>query len=279
MKGTFVLTIATVLVGASIGLATPPATGQHFDCTDGGSTSCATDDTGCVSNTAAHLKCSSALGKAFAKAVASVVKCHAKQTQMRFQGSSVTGAGTSEENCEDNPGNSAKGKLDATITKLAQSGLCDPLQLAGAAQEESDLFGSGATSLDEQNGDVFCDSTSGALIGDDDAGSVANTADNLKCELTVGQMLSRLVAAVAKCHDKMNKAFFKARDFDEEACEETNPSSAGAVDKYDHQRDKLASLGICPSCLDSTHIDALGASILAQLESANQRFYPCNLGP
>src|SRR5258707_14298695 len=100
---------ATVVLGgmlavARVGLAAPPAPGQHFDCTDGGTSSCATDDTGCVSNTVSHLKCSSKIGKALAKAVASVIKCHVKQVQMRFQGASITGAGTSEENCEENPG-------------------------------------------------------------------------------------------------------------------------------------------------------------------------------
>ena len=34
--------------------------------------------------------------------------------------------------------------------------------------------------------------------------------------VTVGKMLSKLVAFVVKCHDKMDKSFFKAVDFDEE---------------------------------------------------------------
>lgn len=280
MKGILGLAMGAVLLAAQPGLATPPGPGQHFDCTDGGTTSCATDDTGCVSNTANHSKCSSAIGKAFAKAVASVIKCHAKQAQMRFKGADETGAGSSEENCESNPGNSAKGKLDATLAKLAAGGLCDPTQLGAAALEEAVLFGPSALGLDAQNDNVFCDSASGALIGDDDAGWVPNSANNLKCTLTVGKMLSKLVAFSIKCHDKMNRSFFKGFDFDEELCEETNPvSHAGALDKYNQQRDKLATLGICPPCLDSTAIDLLGADALSQLDSGNAVGYPCNLGP
>jgi hypothetical protein len=280
MKGMLTVAIGATLVFARIGLATPPGPGQHFDCTDGGDSSCATDDTGCVSNQKGHLGCSSKIGKAFAKAVKSVITCHSKQATMRFKGSSENGAGTAEENCEENPGNSAKGKLDGALTKLAASGICDPVQLSNAAAEEAVLFGAGPGSLDGQNGDVFCDSASGALIGDDDSGSVPNSADNLKCSITVGKMVAKLVAFAAKCHDKMNKSFFKAVDFDEELCEETNPvSHAGALDKYNQQRDKLATLGICPPCLDSTHLDALSASVLGQVETANQLVYPCNLFP
>ena len=93
-------------------------------------------------------------------------------------------------------------------------------------------------------------------------------------------MLSKLVAFTIKCHDKMNKSFFKGADFDEELCEETNPvSHAGALDKFNQQRDKLAHLAICPPCLDSASIDAIGANTLSQLDSANAVGYPCNLGP
>ena len=279
MRSVLIVVLGGVLATVHVGLAAPPAAGQRFDCTDGGTTSCASDDTGCVSNTSAHLKCASGLGKAFGKAVSSVVKCHIKQAGMRFKGSSITGAGTSEENCEENPGNSAKGKLDETISKLAASGLCDPAQLANAALEEAVLFGSGPGSLDGQNDDVYCDSASGALIGDDDEGFVPNDANGLKCTTTVDKALVKLVVSAIKCHDKMNKSFFKGADFDEEACEETNALHNGALDKYNRVRDKLAVLAICPPCLSSAAIDALGASTLAQVEAGNQVAYPCNLGP
>jgi hypothetical protein len=133
----FAAATAAVILFARVGSATPPGPGQPFDCSGGGTTSCASDDSGCVSDTANHLKCASGIGKAFAKAVASVIKCHAKQAQMRFKGSDVNGAGSSEENCEANPGNSAKGKLDVALGKLSSSLICDPAQLTSRTARSS----------------------------------------------------------------------------------------------------------------------------------------------
>lgn len=273
--------IVAVALSRAVGMAAPPAPGQHFDCSDGGTSSCAADDGGCVSNTKAHLKCSSGISKLFSKAVTSVITCHIKQADMRFKGASITGAGTSEENCEENPGNSARSKLDAGLAKLAASGLCDPTQLANASAEEAVLFGAGPLSLDGQNGETYCDSTSGALIGDDDTGWVASTSDNHRCELTVAKTVGKLVASVIKCHDKMNASFFKGADFNEEGCEEIDPiySTRGALAKFNSVRDKLTAVGICPACLDSAGLDARAASALSQLDAANSLAYPCNLGP
>src|SRR5262249_26413542 len=186
-----VTTVAGVmLMGVTVAWAVPPGPGQPFDCSGspgGGFTSCAADDTGCVSNTLLHLKCSSKIAKAFAKAVNGVIVCHAKQATQRFQGTSINGAGNSEENCEENPGNSAKSKLDASLSALSASGICDPIQLANAATEEAVLFGATPLSLDGQNVNAYCDSTSGAVIGDDDSGFVPNDANMLKCEVTVAK--------------------------------------------------------------------------------------------
>lgn len=278
MKRVFMLAIGGIFLIGGVALATPPGPGRPFDCSDGGTTSCASDDTGCVSGTRDQLKCSSMIGKAFSKALSMAAKCHVKQATMRFQGSSETGAGTAEENCESNPGNSAKGVLDATLAGLASTGICEPLQLTNAAAQEAVLFGAGPTSLDGQNGNVYCDASSGVLIGDDDTGSVAADASMLKCETTVAKALDKLVVFGAKCHEKMNSAFFKGKDFDEETCEMTDPiSTKGALDKFNKVRDKLAHLGICPPCLDSAALDALAANAINALDTGNASTYPCGL--
>ncbi len=264
---------------AGVGIAAPPTPGQHFDCSDGGTTSCATDDTGCVSNTLDHAKCSSKIGKLFAKAVSGVITCHAKQAGMRLKGTSINGAGTSEENCENNPGNSAQGKLDAGISKLTAAGICAPVQLANAATEEAILFNPGLLSLDAQNANVYCDSSSGAMIGDDDAGFVPANANMYKCQVSVAKALGKLAASAIKCHDKMNVSFFKAKDFDEESCEEINllmPTS-GALAKFNRNRDKLVTAGICPACLNGASQDAQAASVLSQIDLGNAVAYPCGL--
>src|SRR5690349_3357951 len=115
--------------------ATPPTAGQHFDCSDGGDSSCATDDAGCVSDTPAHGKCSAAFGKAFSKAIASVVKCHGKEASARMKaGADASGLSTAEEACE----NTAKSKLQAALGKVA--GICSAAQNAGATAETVVLF-------------------------------------------------------------------------------------------------------------------------------------------
>jgi len=278
--GLLIAGILGVLVTAGVGRATPPGLGQHFDCSDGGDSSCAADDPGCVSNQKGHLGCSIKIGSALAKAVLATVKCHIDQAAKRMKGASENGAGQSEENCEDNPGNSAKGVLDKRLAALADQGICDPAQLAGAASQEAVLFGSGPDSLDVQNGAFFCDSSSGALIGDDDAGSVPATPDLFKCEATVAKAVTKLIGAGTKCHANMDKFFFKGADFDEETCEETDPVRfRGALDKFNKVRDKLLAQGICPTCLDGAAMDVIAANALSQLDTANGDIYPCNLTP
>jgi hypothetical protein len=281
MKGLLGLAIGSILLAAGAARAVPPAPGQHFDCSDGGDTSCAADDPGCVSNSKGHLACSSKINSALAKSVLAATICHIDQAEKRMKGASENGAGQSEENCEENPGNSAKGKLDKRLAAVADQGICDKPQVDGAAAQEAVLFGSGPGSLDGQNGLIFCDSSSGALIiGDDDPGFVPATADIFKCEVTVAKALVKLVAAGAKCHDNMNKVLFKLRDFDEETCEGTDPIRfRGALDKFNKVRDKLVAQGICPSCMDGAAMDALAASVISQLDAANDDVYPCGLAP
>jgi hypothetical protein len=234
-----------------------------------------------VSNQKGHLGCSIKIGSALAKAISATVACHIDQAEKRMKGASENGAGQSEENCEDNPGNSAKGVLDKRLGTLADQGICDPAQLAGAATQEAVLFGSGSDSLDAQNGAFFCDSTSGSFIGDDDAGSVPATPEIFKCEATVAKAVAKLIGAGTKCHATMDKVFFfKGADFDEEKCEETEPVRLrGALDKFNKVRDKLIAQGICPPCLDGAAMDAIAANALTQLDAENEEIYPCNLAP
>jgi hypothetical protein len=255
-------------------LAAPPGPGQHFDCSDGGTTSCATDDEGCVPADKLALKCSSLAGKTVAKAVKGATSCHAKQAQQRFQGTSITGAGNSEENCEENPGKSVKSNFDAGVARLTSIG-CDPGLASGVAGIGTTLFGSGPGSFDGDNGLVYCDSSSGALIGDDDTGSVPATADILKCETGVAKALAKLHATASKCHAKMASSFLKGVDFTEEDCEEVSPAGKGGLAKFNAVRDKLVAAGICPPCLGASAMDALAASTLANVDGNGDVIFPC----
>ncbi|TMA30968.1 MAG: hypothetical protein E6J79_20765, partial [Deltaproteobacteria bacterium] len=116
MKRLLATTLGSLLLLTAGGaIATPPGPGKHFDCSDaGGATSCATDDTGCVPgskdnpsapNVAATLKCADAIAKAFSKAVRAVIKCHKKQADTAFKGSTVD-----DESCETGPNNGKSAK-------------------------------------------------------------------------------------------------------------------------------------------------------------------------
>jgi len=286
MKRLLVASFACVLLAACSAVAAdPPGPGKNFDCSKGGTTSCASDDTGCVpgskdnpgaANVAATLKCADAIAKAFAKAIGSVIKCHKKQADQAFKNAPMD-----DESCETGPagGKSAKEKLDAAIAKVAS--LCTATELASAGAEETTLFAgqSNPLSLDAQNGNVYCDSTSGVLIDQsgDDAGFVPADGNQLKCADAVGKELGKLAAAAIKCHVKMADAFFNGKDFDENICEENDPAKhKSALEKYNAAMTKLTAKNICTQpCLSAGNRTTLGANILAQVEAANVVIYPC----
>jgi hypothetical protein len=272
------ITTAAVLASlllAGGALATTPGPGQHFDCSDGGDSSCAADDEGCVPADSLSYKCSSLAAKMIAKAVKGAFSCHAKQAQMRFQGSSENGAGNSEENCEDNPGNSVKSKFDDGVAKLTSLN-CGATFISGVTTLEATLFGSGPGSFDGDNANAYCqDSVSQALIGDDDTGWVALNPGNLKCEISVAKGLAALRVNVIKCHRKMGTSFFKGVDFAEEDCEEVSSAGKGALAKFNALRDKLVGANICPNCLSASTMDSLAASTISTEDANNDIAFPC----
>jgi len=273
MKHMVGFVIGGILLTAAVGRATPPGQGQHFDCTDGGDTSCAADDTGCVSNGKAHLACSTKTNSAFGKAVLAAVKCHIEQAEKRFKGASENGAGNSEENCEENPATRRRASSTTRLANLADAGICDPAQVSGAATEEGELFGSGPTSLDGRNGTFFCDSSSAALIGDDDTGWVPATADIFKCEVVVAKITAKLSALVRKCHKRNGQGLLQGRRLRRG---DVRADGAREVQQGARQADRRRGL---PPCLDGAAIDGIAADAIAQRDSTNDRMFPCNLGP
>ena len=281
MKGFMRLAIISVLIVCSPrAFATPPGASQHFDCSDGGNTSCAPEDTGCVPDSVDHLKCSDGVGKAFARAIKAVIECHQKQAHAALKGSP-----TDDDLCEEHDpvkGRAARDKLDSDLAK--QGALCVGTRaLTLAAAEEETLFAdkNNPDSLDAQNGSVYCDGSTEVDPGGDDAGTVDATAvdaaNKLKCADTVGKELGKLLAATIKCHQRTARAFLAGKDFDEEACEEDDPvKGRAALQKYAAAMDKLDQKGICTQpCLSRTNRDSLGKSALSQSDSMNQVMYPC----
>jgi len=256
MRGVRAVALAAVCLSAAIALAIGP--GQPFD----------DDDPGCVPDTSDHRKCSETLAKAFAKLIAAVTSCHDRQTRVAFAGPSFD-----EEACEAD----ARARLEATRDAVAPR--CSATQLALASDEETELLDpTDPGSLDAQNGDVYCDSTSGHALnaGGDDTGWVPATADALWCARGAAKNLTKLAQAALKCHEKMAYSFFTGRAFDEEACEEFDPlTGRGARDRYSVRALKLIAHGGCPPCLDAIHQEALAVRTMNQVDADNARLYPC----
>src|SRR5439155_13745282 len=105
----------------------------------------------------------------------------------------------------------------------------------------------------------------------------ADKSDRVKCADTTGSELGKLVAAVIKCHIKLADSDFGGKDFDENLCEENDPvKGKSALQKFNAAMVKLTASGKCAqSCLSEPNRIALGTSILAQAEAANQIVYPC----
>ena len=270
------LGVALLLRGTA-SLATPPGAGQPFDCSEGGSTSCAWDDGDCVPTTDAHRKCGDALATAIGKAIQAVAKCHRRQADDRTHGLSAAVTGPAEDACSNaNGGKSARSKLDAVIAKV--SSRCSAAQLTAVAALEATLFAdrNDPAALDAQNGAVYCDGTTEIDPGGDDAGNIPGSDDRLACADATGTALAKLAAAVIKCHRRMADAFFVGKEFDERGCEDLSVDHKSALEKYEAVNTHLDIGGTCTQvCLGRKQRSALALNVLSQIEAANSSFYPC----
>jgi hypothetical protein len=254
---------------STAGRCEPPGRGQPL----GG------DQPGCVPDTKEHLNCAAGIAKALTKFVGAVTKCHAKQATTAFKVATGRTDTFDEEVCEElDASKSAKAKFDIALGNLRAKDICASNQIPLAQALETELLGTGAQSLDQQNGNIYCDGASDIDPGGDDLGKVPVNKDNLKCSETVQNNLRKVVRNVIKCHTQMADAFFGGESFDEEECEERDADPAhpkSALGKYNMAVDRLVAKAICPQCLDSPNQKALGASAVAQIDASNGILYPC----
>ena len=237
-------------------------------------------ETGCIPSDKAGLTCGKTLTGAFAKLVASVLKCHVSQVKGAYKaGASSPAFDGAEEACT----TAAKVKFDASLAKASAS--CDPSVVA-AAESRRDTFladKSEPSSIDSLNGLFFCDASSGLSIADagggdqDEAGSIPATGDNYKCAVGFAKAISKFLSSVYKCHGKAASAGFVGKPFVTAACEDTAPKGARA--KYDATMQKYIDAGICPPCIANGGGGALpfvlGAGALSAFDSQNEEIYPC----
>jgi len=219
---------------------------------------------GCTPASSTADKCEGKVATAFSKLIGAVIKCHIKQADSVFKAKSFD-----EEACEQTDAvKSAQAKFDKSITKLAAT--CAPA-LITSANSLRDALMSGPSSLDAQNGAIYCDSASGARLdpSGDDAGWKPNSQDNLKCADGVAKNVAKLVKDLLTCHRKKADGDFKAKFFDIAACE------TKATGKYDGRGAKLTSAALCPGCLDTTGQNTLRDVTALQLNAYDPQVFPC----
>jgi hypothetical protein len=238
------------------------------------------DDTGCAPTTKQGLSCATKVHTLLAKLKRNALICHLTQDGQAFKtGMSSNGFHNAEVNCELGPsGQSAKEKFDALMGKLAL--VCDATVVANTNARRDVILGDASTagSLDSLNAAVFCDATSGLEIDPGlNVGFIPSTTDHYKCSAVVAKLLSKLDYAVVKCHQKLVKAIFAGKPFDEEACEDTGIKSALA--KYDAKVASYVGAGICPACLTDpmspTNATTLGLNTVADADAQLQESYIC----
>src|SRR5262249_36537545 len=219
--------------------------------------------------------CRDAALQALGKLSLAVVKCHQALATARFSGKQFD-----EEACETtDPLKSALSKFNKAILKLAAT--ANRLRSAGGNRrrakgaaaigcrsEISDsamalatqltTSGNGALSLDDLNGAMYCDATSGILLDStgDDAGYTPASKNNLKCSAAVAGNFAKLVGALVKCRVKAASAAATGKVFDEGECR--SKPKTGARPKYDKIAAKLAAGGTCPQCLGFADLGTLG---------------------
>jgi hypothetical protein len=199
------------------------------------------DDSGFVPPTKDNLKCETSISKAAAKTGAAIIVCHGKSA-----GAQLALKTFDEEGCE----TAAISKYTAAASKVAS--LCPPCLNAAA------IINTAETQLDgAANAVIFCDSTSGAHLGDgDDLGWVPADKTKLKCQAGFAKNIGKVEFAIAICHIKGATLQFKQKTFDEEGCENT------ALGKFDAANAKLTG---CPACM----APLLGAGVFGPTIESN----------
>ncbi len=203
------------------------------------------DDAGCIPPSKDVAKCEDKVAKTAAKLSLGIAKCHIKAAK-----AALKSAAFDEEACE----SAALGKYDDKVASLSACPAClDTAAVRGTVVSQAD----GATAAA-----VYCDATSGTLLGDDGGYAPADKATG-KCENGASKAIAKLVGALAKCHAKLADAKLASAAFDEEGCE------TAAVGKFDAARLKLTG---CPACLAPV-LPGLGAATADERDAENGRIY------
>jgi hypothetical protein len=231
------------------------------------------DETGCAANTSGGNSCARSANSLISKLRLGLNKCHLAQAKAAFAaGTGSAAISADEEACTDKWETYFNDKL----ALLAAKG-CDAGMLANATARRDVILGDQtvAGSMDALNGSLFCDATSGNEIdpGGNDGGWIPSSSSHFKCSYTLGKAFADLEWKQQGCHYKLANSIFRSRTYDEAACEDAGPKSG--LGKFEARMSKYIASGICPSCIDTASVNALGTSIIADNNANLEEVYVC----
>jgi len=211
------------------------------------------DDTGFIAPDKNTLKCEDGVGKAASKLAGAVFKCQIKQADSSLK----LGSSQDDDACE----TTASGKYDATVAKLTN---CPPCLNPSAISAIRDNTISQIDGL--ANGALYC--AGSTPFGGDDMGNIPPDKTTAKCEDTAVKAVSKLTAAIAKCHAKQADTSFKlGSPQDDDTCE----TAAGT--KFTAATSKLTA-ATCPAagCL-ITLLPTIGGVAEPMIDGMNGATY------
>lgn len=214
---------------------------------------------GCPPGDTTADKCQTKVAKATGKLLAAIVTCHVKEADGAFKGTPFD-----DEACESqDPAKSALAKYQKSVAKLLPT--C-PSAVVAATQAAIDALLSGPSSVDAQNGLVYCDPSSGTPIGGDDAGFVPATSASSKCADGVAKAGAKLGAAVVGCRSKALDLAFKGKTYDLAGC------LSKALTTFGTATGKLTG---CAACLSAAQKTAVGDAMRAQADALIGGVFVC----
>lgn len=243
-----------VLLGASLpSVALPgPGPGEPF----GG------ENSGCVPTTKSRLSCSVALGKAYDKLEAALLKCHGDEVKsLYFELSGSGGKPFDETLCRSR----AIQRFDDRIERLGQATCVSSPGFADVIEDRDALL----VAIESEKQTPWCDDTSGVATGD--IGWVPANPDGLRCGSKTAKGLRALSSRMRRCHRVAADKGFRLADppYDVAACE------GKFLGKFQKIANKLEASGRCAPCFAAAAQAALASDLDDRLSAANETVFAC----
>jgi uncharacterized repeat protein (TIGR02543 family) len=223
----------------------------------------ALEETGFVPSDKATAACEGGVAAALTKLSAAIAACHVSAGDAAFKEKDF-----GEEVCEQ----TARAAYDAATAKLKGCPSCLDATARGALADQAE------TTLDHHDGAIHCAGT--APLDNDDDGFVPPDKASRTCEDGIAKSAAKLLGCIARCHTKTVSQALKAKPFNEEACESTDPTKSCRA-KYDAAVGRLLASTrlLCPACLGATEVAQLGDETERDIDTIRGTIYCAGTTP